>query len=225
MDDFDIVFKRLYEVLGIKKDAELSRLAGVAKNTICTWRKRRAVPYPDICKLAKSKNFSIDYVLGITKNNHSHLYSVLDDLHSLDRRDIYSFLEGMLTECVSHGFKDDAHSQAIKKIFWIINNEMGTDTQLRALLFLYCALKEIQKTKNVPKDSFRRILISGIEDAHSSCPSFSSEIDETWKDKVVFYVQNVIEEREIEPIIKNLDASIRIVEKILPLDYTKQANH
>lgn len=65
----DAVIGRLKLALGVRTDAEIAELLGVARNTIANWRQRNSVPYEECLRVALNSKFTMDFLLTGAEQN------------------------------------------------------------------------------------------------------------------------------------------------------------
>jgi hypothetical protein len=221
MDDFNIVFKRLYEVLGIQKDIEFSRLAGVSANTVSAWRAKKHVPYNIISQLAKTENFSIDYVvLGIQKNSSFTTSSILDDftLALGDEAKAKEYLNQKLLEVVIAELQKNnlGFYATLERIFSFASGAVK-GFEARPLLFLYYILHTVEKNDEA-KSHPKKALIQAIENTHFSRWVFGVEFLSSSVQKISQYIEFVMSDKDAELIVRDVSTILSVLKNMMPVE-------
>jgi transcriptional regulator with XRE-family HTH domain len=201
--NFDLVLKRLYEQLEIEKDIEFSRLAGVAQNTISTWKKRKQIPIDVIAHLAAQYDFSIDYIL------FGRTHTILDDFiamlgaekanEELHRHLIFHVLEKFRKENLP---KPKIFGELLEHVL-----------HARPLLFLYYILFQAKKN---PKKNPKKTLVDALHATHFSRWTFGPEMSNEKIKKYEEYILYEMSEEEAKVIVDNIPATLQVLESIMP---------
>lgn len=102
------VINRLMAIFNVDKDAALSPLIGVAKQSISTWRQRNSTPFELCVKIAKEKNINLNWLLtgegemylknythSIQETPPAYSVNVINDLSHMTFADLISLVNSL----------------------------------------------------------------------------------------------------------------------------------
>lgn len=87
MSQFEEIFTRLYDKLGISKDSEFCKKYDIASSTLSSWKNRNSIPYEKLIEITHNEELSLDYILkGIedSKSSINYKKEIVDTLDTLN---------------------------------------------------------------------------------------------------------------------------------------------
>lgn len=205
--EFDAIMARLYSQLGIEKDVQLADVAGVAKNTISTWKKRKQVPFDVIARLAQRYNFSVDYILfGKTQ-------TILDDfIGLLGKEEAKKELHRHLVFFTLEKFKKQNLG-----IYKILGSLLGNGLYARPLLFLYYILSHAQAIiEEKETQNPKKILVDALHATHFSRWTFGPEMSQARLKKYEEYILYQMSDEEAKIVVHDIPVTLQVLEAMMP---------
>jgi len=99
MSQFEEIFTRLYDKIGISKDSEFCKKYKIASSTLSSWRNRDSIPFEKILEITQNEELSLDYILNGKKeistniDYKSEIINTLEELNNTQLKYIYHITE------------------------------------------------------------------------------------------------------------------------------------
>ena len=99
MSQFEEIFTRLYEKIGITKDSEFCKRYKIASSTLSSWRNRNSIPFEKILEITQNEGISIDYILKgkedikLNIDYKTEIINTLEKLNNTQLKYIYHITE------------------------------------------------------------------------------------------------------------------------------------
>ena len=112
-ETFIRILTKIKEIEGFKRDNEVAKLLGVSKENLSRWKTRSTIPYKILQEYCRSRNISLDSLLGDKKkalmvkepgsvyiNERARvreIMKIIQDHPELDKH-IYHYLQSLITK-------------------------------------------------------------------------------------------------------------------------------